>query len=347
MWTAAEVVAIAREEGFELAGIAAARPSSDRQRYQQWVDDGCAGRMAYLTDHRAAKRHDPRSLLPSARSILCVGQLYQTPHPHTHEAAGEGRAWISRYAWGHDYHDTLRAGLERVLARLRPRGEFDAKICVDTAPLLERSYARDAGLGWIGKNTCLINEPMGSWFFLGEMLLSLELEPNATPPPDRCGTCTRCIDACPTRAIVPDDGRFRLDARLCLSYLTIEHKGSLPEEHRPALGPHVFGCDICQDVCPWNARAPVTEHPSFQPNEVAPPLEKLAYLDPAEFRLSWGTSPVARAKHQGFLRNVATAMGNSGDPRLREPLTHLAQSPDPVVAEHAHWALSQLDRRGP
>src|SRR3954447_16769770 len=208
--------------------------------------------MGYLTDHRAGVRDDPRNLLASARSIICVGKLYQTPWPHT--AEDEERGWISRYAWGEDYHDVVRRGLERLVERLHAvTGEFESRVCVDTAPLLERSYARQAGLGWIGRNTCLINQQMGSWFFLGEVLVSLEIEPDG-PAPDRCGTCTRCIDACPTDAIGP----LGVDSTRCISYFTIELRGPVPEEHRAGIGTHVFGCDICQDVCPWNGRAPVT-----------------------------------------------------------------------------------------
>jgi len=190
---------IARECGFELAGIAPCDPGQDFARYQDWVAQGMAGEMRYLTDRRAGLRRNARNLLPNARSVICVGKLYNTPDPPREE----GDARISRYAHGNqDYHDTMRAALERMVARLAEIQPFDYKICVDTAPLLERTFARLAGLGWIGKNTCLINEPLGSWFFLGEIVTSLDLE-RGSPPPDRCGTCSRCIDACPTQAIVP------------------------------------------------------------------------------------------------------------------------------------------------
>ena len=231
---------------------------ADCDRYRAWVEAGFAGEMRYLTDHRAAMRDDPRALLPAARSVICVGKLYNTPRPYSTQFDDAELAWISRYAWGDDYHRVLRRGLGRLEARLRERAgaAFESKICVDTAPLLERTYARLAGLGWIGKNTCLINQPRGSWFFLGELLVSLEIEPDA-PPPDRCGTCRRCIDACPTAAIVPFGGHYAVDSRLCISYFTIELRGGIPEERRAGNGGHVFGCDICQDVCPWNRRAPV------------------------------------------------------------------------------------------
>src|SRR5579863_5735069 len=277
------IASLARECGFELAGVAPALPASDRERYRRWVASGFAGEMGYLTDRRADVRKDPRNLLPSARSIVCVGKLYNGPQPYSTEFAASDLAWISRYAWGADYHDVLRRGLERLAERLLAIEPFEFRICVDTAPLLERSYARRAGLGWIGKNTCLINQPMGSWFFLGEMLISLDVEPDA-PPPDRCGTCTRCIDACPTAALVPDGALYTLDSRLCISYFTIELRGAIPAEHREKIRNHVFGCDICQDVCPWNSRSPVTDEPAFAPRHFAPPLEDLAAMNEEEFR---------------------------------------------------------------
>jgi len=217
-------------------------------------------------------------------------------------------------------------------------------ICVDTAPLLERSYAREAGLGWVGKNTCLISQEIGSWFFLGEILTSLEIEPDS-PPPDRCGTCTRCIDACPTQAI-PASG-YEVDATRCIPYFTIELHGAVPEEMRSSIGSHVFGCDICQDVCPWNRRAPVAEEPSFEARHFAPQLEDLASLSEAQFREMFRESPVQRAKYAGFLRNVAIAMGNGKSEKFREPLMRLAEFPSELVSEHARWALKQLGKAPP
>jgi epoxyqueuosine reductase len=238
--------------------------------------------------------------------------LYHTPWPYSTQFDDAARGWISRYAWGDDYHDVMRWGLERLAARM---GAPEWKICVDTAPLLERSYARLAGLGWIGKNTCLINQQSGSWFFLGELLVSMEIAPDA-PPPDRCGTCTRCIDACPTAAILPGG----VDSRLCISYFTIEQRGSVAEEMRGGIGGHVFGCDICQDVCPWNRRAPVTADEVFAPRQFAPLLGELAVLSEAEFRSMFRGTPVTRARYSGFLRNVAMAMGNRGLPEFRGAL---------------------------
>jgi len=311
------VCALAHQCGFELAGVTPATPSPDFDWYREWVDRGFAGEMRYLSDRRAEVRSDPRLLLPSARSIICVGKLYNTPWPYSTRFRQDELAWISRYAWGDDYHDVVRRGLEKLIAKL-PAGH-DYKICVDTAPLLERSYARQAGLGWIGKNTCLINQEQGSWFFLGEILTSLEIDASS-PPPDRCGTC--------------------------ISYFTIELHGSVPEDMRASIGQNVFGCDICQDVCPWNRDAPVTVDPAFEPRQHAA-LRDLAQLTSADFTEMFRASPIQRAKHAGFLRNVAIAMGNSGRAEFREPLETLAQSANEMVAEHARWALDQLGQTKP
>jgi epoxyqueuosine reductase len=336
--TAEDIRSLSLECGFELAGVTPALPPDDSARYHQWVASGFAGEMRYLSGHRAAVRDDPRHLLPSARSIICAGKLYHTAWPTTTEFDEPGRAWISRYAWGSDYHHELRRRLKQLDTLLRrSAGPFESRICVDTAPLLERSYARLASLGWIGKNTCLINQRSGSWFFLGELLVSLDIAPDS-PPPARCGTCRRCIDACPTAAILPSG----IDSTLCISYFTIELRTAIPVEHRAAVGPHVFGCDICQDVCPWNRRAPITTDPAFEPREFAPPLEKLASLSEPEFRALFRGTPITRARYTGFLRNVAVAMGNSHLPQFRAPLEKLAASTDPLVGSHALWALTQL-----
>jgi epoxyqueuosine reductase len=274
--------------------------------------------------------------------VICVGKLYNSPQPYSTKFHESELGWISRYAWGADYHDVLRRGLERLVERLQTHRQFDYKICVDTAPLLERAYARMAGLGWIGKNTCLINQQSGSWFFLGELLVSLDIDPDSAPP-DRCGTCTRCIDACPTHALVPSQAGYSLDSRLCISYFTIELRTPIPAERREEIGNHVFGCDICQDVCPWNSRSPISSEPAFAAQQFAPPLEKLANLTEDEFRDLFRGSPVKRTRYSGFLRNVAVAMGNSRSERFREPLLRLSQSGDPLVSEHALWALEQLN----
>ena len=336
--TAQDVKAIARNAGFELAGITPALPSPDFARYQTWVARGMAGKMGYLTDRRADVRSDPRNLLPSAKSILCLGKLYNTDHPLSTDA-DPAEPWISRYAWGRDYHDVLREGMQSIIDQIQIRAgaPFEYKLCVDTAPLLERSYARAAGLGWIGKNTCLINQDQGSWFFLSEILLSIELDADA-PPADRCGTCARCIEACPTDAIVTSQealGGYMIDARRCISYLTIELKAPIPEPLRPGVGRHVFGCDICQDVCPWNSRAPFTAEKAFEPHS-----ERFSYLSLDETRLSCEESPMSRA--QDLRRSIAVAMGNLNREEFRIPLEHLSQSNDAIVQEHALWSLAQL-----
>jgi epoxyqueuosine reductase len=345
--TALAIKQWARQCGFELAGVTPAVPVPEARYYLDWVSSGMAAGMDYLSGDRAALRLDPRRLLPSARSIICAGKLYNGPEPYSTRFNHVEQAWISRYAWGEDYHRLVRAGLERLLDRLRSAvaSPFEWKICVDTSPLLERAYARHAGLGWIAKNTCLINQSYGSWFFLGELLTSLDLPPDA-PPPDRCGSCTRCIDACPTGAIVPagfTSGPFwAVDSRLCISYFTIEHRGPIPSPMRAAFGNHLFGCDICQDVCPWNRRAPVTGEMAFYPHYFAPSLDEMAGISEQEFRDLFRTTPVARARYAGFLRNVAVAMGNSGLARFRAPLEKLAAHQNPLVAEHASWALGRI-----
>ena len=328
---------LAAKTGFALAGVTPVGAITDFARFRGWADRGLAGDMRYLTDHRAEIRSNPEILLPGAKSIICLGMLYGGPEPYSSDFSELERGWIARYAWGEDYHGILRLRLDELAAKLLQIQDFTWRSCVDTAPLLERSIARQAGLGWIGKNTCLINQRLGSWFFLGELLITLELEPDV-PAPDRCGTCSRCIDACPTAAIVPSpDGRFELDARLCISYFTIELRGSIPVEQRAKIGNNIFGCDICQDVCPWNRQGEVSDaSPGVS-------LERMAALSEVEFRRIFRNTAVSRAKYSGFLRNVAVAMGNSGLAKFRAPLERLATSGDALVAEHAAWGLQRLD----
>ncbi len=343
---------LARACGFELAGVTAALPSEDFERFQSWREAGMAGEMNYLTDQRGDLRADPRHLLPTAQSIICLGKLYNTPQARSVEIKEaleeEGRGWISRYAWGGDYHEVLRPALREFVARIEEaNGEsFDSKICIDSAPLLERSYARAAGLGWIGKNTCLINQEQGSWFLLAEVLVSIPLAMD-TPAPERCGSCRRCIDACPTEALRLEDVKqgWTLDARLCISYLTIEKRGEVPGEAARGTGNHVFGCDICQEVCPWNWCAPFTEDEHFGAVVFAPGLERMADLTEAEFRELFRRSPIWRAKYEGFLRNVAIAMGNSGNAAVKEPLERLSRHANGVVAAAAKRALDELELR--
>jgi len=343
--TSAEVKQAARACGFDLAGISSADPPVEADAFARWLARGYAGEMGYLYGRRAAMRADVRTLLASARSVISLGLLYNTPLPYSTEWDDPERGWISRYAWGEDYHEVMRKKMEELVRGLLAATSFDWKICVDTSAILERAYAQRAGLGWIGHNTCLINQQIGSWVFLGEVLTSLQLEPDS-PAPFRCGTCRRCIEACPTQALVsnPDSEgpAYELDARLCISYWNIELRGAIPEEHREQMGGQVFGCDICQDVCPWNRRNRTTGDPAFSPEWYGPPLEKLASITEQEFTEMFRHSPIRRTRYSGFLRNVAVAMGNSGEQRFRAPLQRLAASADSLVREHALWALHQL-----
>jgi epoxyqueuosine reductase len=331
---------LAREAGFDLVGVAAPDPPPELAHFARWLARGHAGEMAYLTG-QAERRSDLRVAFPWARSVLAVGLQYDTPHPYSTEDTGEG--WIARYAWGDDYHDVLKALLDRLVARLADEaGPFQSRTYVDTGPIVERAYAAAAGLGAWGKNTCLLHPEHGSWFFLGEAVTDLALVPDA-PRPDMCGSCTACLDACPTGAL---PAPYELDATRCISYLTIEVKGAIPEDRREGLGRHVFGCDICQDVCPWNRKRRHHGGGAFEPREglVAPDLASLAGLSDEAFREAFRRNPVKRAKRRGLLRNVAVALGNSGDPARRPVLDRLAADEDPLVREHARWALDRLDR---
>jgi epoxyqueuosine reductase len=433
--------------GFDLAGIVSfdAVPRSfwdDLDFARRWVDGGRGGEMHYLAN---PKRDDPRRVLPSVRSVICVGLVYNAPFPYSTEAeegsrqkaagsrqegVGSGRkagskkqkasgsdensdltsrvsnfefrvsnrAWISRYAWGHDYHGIMRSTLERLRAEIESLVPgVETRVYVDTGPVVERALARYSGLGWMGKNTCLINQEKGSWFFLGVILTNLALAADL-PAPDRCGSCTRCLEVCPTGALVEP---YVMDASRCISYLTIELKGSIPPAFRSAVGRNVFGCDICQDVCPWNGgsgdhwlvasgeledhtqvstlgpqprRAAITDRTEFQPIEVAlpgvtearvppsqadgqsskpatfslfnPPLEALASLSEENFRQVFSASPIKRARYRGWLRNLCVAMGNSGSAQPIPWLERARQHPDPIVREHAEWALDRLQGTG-
>ncbi|MEZ5396450.1 MAG: tRNA epoxyqueuosine(34) reductase QueG [Bryobacterales bacterium] len=349
--TSARVKQLAREVGFDLAGVAPAEPLAEAQFYPEWLRRGYHGAMGYLEGLRGERRADPHTLLKSAKSVICVAQVYHTPVPYSVEHDDPEKGWVARYAWGEDYHRTLKDRLYRLIAALQAEaGTFKFKVCVDTAPLLERAYAQRAGLGWIGKNTCLIDQRKGSWMLLGEALVSLDLEPD-DPAPFRCGTCTRCIDACPTQALVPlEPGpgpSHALDATRCISYWTIELRGPVPEPNRAEIGRHVFGCDICQDVCPWNRwdRIETTNADEFQPQNAEPDLLEWASLSEEEYQSRFAETPLERSRYSGFLRNVCTAMGNAALPRFREPLERLAQHEDLEVREHAQWALARLDSR--
>lgn len=336
---AARVRTLALEAGFDVARIASAAAPPELAAFATWVGRGFAGEMGYLSA-QVARRSDLRVAFPWARSLVCVALQYDTPHAYSTQSSAE-RGWIARYAWGDDYHEVMKALLERLRERLLAEfGPFESRVYVDTGPIVERAYAASAGVGAWGKNTCLLHPEHGSWFFLGEVVTDLEL-PADTPLPDMCGSCTACLEACPTGAL---PAPYLLDATRCISYLTIEQKGAIADDLRPAVGRHVFGCDICQDVCPWNRRRRHSAGPQFAPRDglVAPDLEVLAGLDEAGFRERFRRSPLKRSKRRGLLRNVAVALGNSGDPRHRPVLERLAADDDPLVREHAQWALCRL-----
>lgn len=343
----------ASREGFDLCGIAPVGAElRELQHFPAWIAAGRAGEMDYLKrtdEHGRLKRAAVENVAPWAKSAIVCAINYNTPQPYSTASSDPACGWISRYAWGGsggatDYHDHLLARLRRVEAALQSAAntlgtDVRSWCYVDTGPIVERVLAKYAGIGWVGKNTLVINQELGSWLFLGVILTSLELTP-AVPAPDRCGTCTACIDACPTQALAP----YQMDATRCISYLTIEKRGSIPEELRAGMGRHLFGCDICQDVCPWNREAAVTHMPEFQarPDLVNPPLEKMAAMSEQEFRQLFRGSPITRARYSGMRRNAVVAMGNSGDARFVPLLDRLSQDPDAVVAEHARWALAQL-----
>ncbi len=330
---------LALEVGFDLVGIAAATPPAHLDFFPEWLNRGYGADMEYLRG-QGNRRMDARRAFPWARSLVCVGLQYDTRHPYSTEVDRE-RGWIARYAWGDDYHDVVKSLLERLRERCREAfGGFESRVYVDTGPLVERAYAAAAGLGAWGKNTCLLHPEHGSWFFLGEMITDLDLQSDL-PRGDMCGSCTACLDACPTGAF-PEP--YVLDASRCISYLTIERRGAIPEELREGVGRQVFGCDICQDVCPWNRRRRYRGRSEFEPRDgaLAPDLVDLASLNGEAFRERFRRSPVKRAKRRGLLRNVAVALGNCGDPSRRPVLERLCSDQDPVVREHARWALARL-----
>ena len=346
--TAGDVKQQARELGFDLCGIAAAAAHPELQLFREWLDRGYAGEMGYL--HRSAdRRADVRAVLPSARSVVALGTIYNVDRPYSTQNSDRRQAALARYAWGDDYHVVLQGRLDRLLAWMRAEaGEgFEGRAYVDTGPVQERVYALHAGLGWIGKNTCLINPELGSWIFLSEVICNLALEPDA-PTFDHCGTCTRCLDACPTGALVEPRA---LDSTRCLSYLTIELKTSIPAVHRDAVAEHAYGCDICQEVCPWNLRPSTaqSDDPAWQPRAGLDGANLLALWRRSddELRALLKGSAMKRAGVRRFRRNLAVAIGNSGDPAARAALSDArdpqdATCDDPLVAEHVAWALEQL-----
>jgi len=333
--------------GFELVGIAPVSDFPDLGHFPQWIAAGHAGEMKYLEARDETgnlKRASLQSAFPWARSVIVCAINYNTAQPYSTAVHDPRRGWIGRYAWSlEDYHQAVLRRLRSIESRVQDAVAGVVTRCyVDTGPVVERVCAKYAGVGWIGKNTCLLNQKLGSWLFLGVILTSLDLQPDH-PAPDRCGSCTRCIDACPTDALIAP---YQLDANKCISYLTIEKRGVIPEPMREGMGGHVFGCDICQDVCPWNRKAPATTAAEFQPREglVNPALQWLAEMSVEEFQKTFRGSPIRRAKRSGLRRNAAIAMGNSGDQDLLPVLQKLAADEDPAVAGAARWAQDKLSR---
>lgn len=336
----AQIKERARQAGFSVAGIAPVEASPELLHYPEWLKAGYAGTMEYLKKHQAA-RMDPGLLLEDARSVIVCAVNYNTAPPRTSYDAL--RAWISRYAWGLDYHDTIKARLREFAEWIQTHAGCRTRTFVDTGPVNERVFAKYAGLGWFGKNTCIINEKIGSWLFLG-CILSDAVFDYDVPAPDRCGTCTRCLDACPTGAFVAP---YTLDSRKCISYQTIELRGDIPESDRPGIGHHLFGCDICQDVCPWNRRAPASTAAEFQPKPelLWPEIEKLLELDEAQWmQLIRGTA-LRRAKVRGLIRNLMVVAGNSGISAFVPALRRFLQHEDETIRRHASWAIHKLTDR--
>jgi len=365
------IAARARALGFDLCGVVRADSFPELEHMQEWLDRGYAGEMHYLEN---PKRSDPRRVGTDIRSAIVCAVNYNTQFPCSIEAAPKvsqetsaPRGWISRYAWGGDYHEELWRMLNRLVEELHGRfgTDIEAYTCADTGPVHERILAKYAGLGWIGKNTLLLNQQLGSWLFLGALLTSLDLQPSLSasdsPSADLCGSCRKCLDACPTGAFVQP---HVLDARRCISYLTIELRGPIPEEFREPTGWHVFGCDICQDVCPWNRKAPATSNAAFLPRAATsaqeqegsffmPSLAWLADLTREEFQQRFRGSAIKRTKWRGLVRNACIALGNAPLPtkpeaseRITNLLARLSDGKDDIIAESARWALSRIQQRG-
>jgi epoxyqueuosine reductase len=331
----------ARDLGFELAGIAPATPADGFDRLRAWLDRGFAGEMSYMQRHAQARRH-PSAVLAEVRSVVMVGMNYKPQESRSEGALPAAR--VARYARRQDYHDVLRRRLNQLLAWVqqevpgcRGRG------VVDTAPLLERDFARRAGLGWFGKNTMLLNKRLGSYFFLGALLLDLELRPDPPHEASHCGTCTACLDACPTQAFA---GPGWLDSRRCISYLTIELRGPIPPDLRRPMGDWLFGCDVCQEVCPWNRKAPSGREPAFEALPGLDPADpaQLLGLSEDEFRRRFRGTALMRSNRRGLLRNAAIVLGNRGDPAALPALRQALADPEPLVREAARWAIEQIER---
>ena len=336
-----KVVALARELGFDSCRVASAAAPAHADEFDDWLENKAQGEMSYL-ERGAEKRHDPQKVLRGARSVIVMAMNYFQGDATAAETAAATTGKIARYAWGDDYHDVMSAKLDKIDSFLRDFGG-EQKCYVDTGPILERDYAASAGIGWHGKSTMLVDPKLGTWFFLGEILTTLDLPPDEAQR-DRCGTCDRCITACPTGAITAP---HQLDARRCISYLTIELKGSIPLELRPLIGDRIYGCDDCLDACPWNRFAEVSRESAFAARKSTSGMALRDYLNLSdeEFRQSFRDSPIKRIKRRGFLRNVCVALGNVGDESDLPALEKAASDPEPLLAEHATWAIEQIRSR--
>ena len=335
----------ARELGFDDCRFATAAPPATAPQFEQWLATGRHGEMAYLA-RNAPKRVDPRQVLPDARSIISLAASYHdAPHATQPSHATHFPGLVARYARFDDYHDVLGEKLKSLAQFINELGGPETRSLhyVDTGPILERDVAQRAGLGFIGKHTNLISRRLGNWIFLAEIITTLELPPDA-PEKNRCGSCTRCISACPTSAITAP---FQLDARRCISYLTIELKGPIPVELRPAVGDRIYGCDDCLAVCPWNrfAREGRLMQAHARPGLASPDLVELLSLDDAGFKRRFHGTPILRAKRRGLLRNVCVALGNIGDASALPALSRASHDPEPLIAEHARWAVEQIEAR--
>ena len=362
----------ARQLGFFLAGVTTPEPPPHYSTFENWLAQGLHGQMKYLaTDRSRVRRADPKQILPDCKSILVLATPYDPPSPTRAERSasedetgrgmfegqGEVRGQIAAYARGDDYHDVLPARMKELVQFIEGQvgGPVRNRWYTDTGPILERDLAQRAGIGWIGKNTCLIHPKQGSYFLLSEIFLDLEIDPDAPFVTDHCGTCRLCIEACPTDCILPDR---TLDATRCISYLTIELKDDIPIELRDKIGNWVFGCDICQAVCPWNRFAPegdaaFSEDPHLHLRQVQVstslrtplPLTEELTLTPQAFNQRFKRTPIQRTRRRGYLRNVAVALGNTGDMYALPVLQNALKDGEPLIREHAKWAIEQISKR--
>lgn len=336
----AELAEYAQELGFDLCQVAPCVVPPHAEDFHVWLADGRAGEMAWL-ERNKERRTDPQQVLPGARSVVVLGMNYWQPEPAPVEGV---RGRIARYAWGDDYHDVIERKLDQLDEWLKARGGVQ-KCYVDTGPMLERDFAALAGVGWQGKSTMLVHPKLGTWTFLSEILTTLEFEAGR-PMSDHCGRCTRCISACPTGAITSP---HKLDARRCVSYLTIENKGAIPEQFRVAIGDRIYGCDDCLTACPWNRFAQTSRETAFAAREFVGgwTLRDFLALDDDGFRALFRKSPIKRIKRRGFLRNVCVALGNVGSPEDLPALERAAADIEPLIAEHASWAIRRIQERHP